>query len=575
MNKLSKSRRWIALCGLALVLLLFTTAWAQNTAQPVVTASESELSFNGLTGESLQRAFTLTVTGGKVEGIEVTLQEPRNTDQAGGYIPLDKLVVDPKTLIELSGQQDFTLTMTGYDQPGTYEGKLTILFSAPPEQPTVEIALKVVLRSTPQVEATAGSVNSTLPTDPGFWGLPFLTPSAGPGSPLIGQTTLTLVQKAEGPALIKSAEAVDFAAGGNIKLPKGTVTVLQDEPIALEQIGQQADLAVEVRGQNLRAGEYSGTVQVIVEDQSTLLEIPLKIQVKVARLAPLLVTLFGLAAALILPWWRNHGMAMLKISRSIDEIQKILDKGEYLSRNIRSQAAEDLEKARQRVMAGETGQAFVDELEALKKGLETSQAEAKQFSDTEVKTLEDGLQKITIAAAYRNLLSDDIQAFKEAIRIGDFNNVPQLKLDIVDLKSRLDALGRVAEAYAGMAPADQAAISAEMETTVDMSRLQELVGMQRGGPVIFAQPYSVQLTEFPRWVWFKIKLQTGKILAYFLVISFTLAVGWFTLYESNATFGAQSSDYINLILWISAVNIAGLASMDLKSIYTSITTPQV
>jgi hypothetical protein len=70
-------------------------------------------------------------------------------------------------------------------------------------------------------------------------------------------------------------------------------------------------------------------------------------------------------------------------------------------------------------------------------------------------------------------------------------------------------------------------------------------------------------------------LQTGKILAYFLVISFTLAVGWFTLYESNATFGAQSSDYINLILWISAVNIAGLASMDLKSIYTSITTPQV
>jgi hypothetical protein len=266
---------------------------------------------------------------------------------------------------------------------------------------------------------------------------------------------------------------------------------------------------------------------------------------------------------------------MLKLSRSIDEIQQILDDGEYLCLNARSQAAKDLEKARQRAIAGETGQAFVDELVALKKGLESNQAEAKQFSDTEVKALEDGLQKITIAAAYRALLASDIQAFKEVIRRGDFSNVPQLKVDIVDLKSRLDALGKVAEAYAGMAPADQSAISAEMETTVDMRRLQELVGMQRGGPVISALPYSAPSGEPPSWVRFKLRLQLGKYLAYAIVISFTLAVGWFTLYESNATFGAQSSDYINLILWISAVNIAGLASMDLKSIYTSITTPQV
>lgn len=333
MNRL---RRW-GLRGLLLVVLcalVASPALAQTPEPTSLTAeqnpgaqlvsSETSLVFEGTTGESLGRTFTLKAVGGAASNVRLSASDlmETTTDRA----MLSTLVTINPAQVPTIGVNDIQrvdVTLApGTTRAGTYKGVLSIWYTELTSATPLTLTLQVVLLSKPTLAADVNSVNQTLFAQTrsfpyvGTATVPTRTINGEP-PPVLGQLPIALIESSGEDASIRGTEVLAVRSSTGLILPAGAVTVNATLPITVPGAGATT-LPLVLQGRNLPAGSYTGTLRVHVANQPAGVQVQFNLKLKDNWLWAFLVLAASLVVGALVTWYNGRGLAALKTLRDIN-----------------------------------------------------------------------------------------------------------------------------------------------------------------------------------------------------------------------------------------------------------------
>lgn len=553
-------------CILVLSLFLLSGASAQDT-QPVLGLSESELVFSGLVGETLQRSVTVSVTEGSIFDLQLII--PDLIDPSTKAVILsDRISVSPGDISTLTGYQVLTITITGLDRHGNYEGNLLFMYPGMPEEQEIGIHLVVELQAVPAVDTDVNSKSLTLFVEPSAVDVPFGRAEAVTSSPVLGEVALSLIQAGDSPATITNARVLAMQNSLGRTLPENAIRVTTEFPIELGA-KDAATLHLEARGRNLPAGEYNGTLLVNVENQVVPVQIPIRVQVKDGPILAFILLAAGPIVGILFFYWNKDGKSLLEARQRIKNLQRTLRTGRFLTIQDQEQIRIKLESVMD-LLLNKAETAEVDaKLIEIDEFIKAQQMMGEQAYLT-LQNLKERVDSIQVGKILREDLLQKISLVQKKLEAGEGSSwevvqsqTDAIQTDIIEMEGLVQEYQLYsADKQEMMLPRLDGARSIE-EFRGIMTEARDII------PRSIKDLFKIdQTSEKPEWRKFDLVLQWRRITVSAVVYLFTLFVGWITLYGSSPTFGSNREDYITLFLWGVASNVVGGQAVDLKSVFS-------
>ena len=557
-----------------LVLILFTAAWtgyfSTVSAQepiPVLNLSESELEFSGLVGETLQRTITVSVENGVIYDLEIII--PDLIDPSTKSVILsDRITVNPSDLTSLTGNQVLTISISGLDRYGNYEGDLLFRYTGMPNDVDIRVRLVVNLRAVPSVDADVNSKSLTLFVEPSLLDFPVGKAESSPANPILGEVVLSLIQVGDSPAVIKNARVLAMQSSQGRTLPENTVRVVSEFPIGLEA-NDAATLRVVAQGRNLPAGEYNGTLLVNVENQLGPVQIPLAVQVKDGPIIAFILLAAGPIVGILFFYWNKDGKSLLEARQRINNLQRVLRSGRFLTIQDQEQIRIKLESLMQAILNKADSSEVETKLVEIDDFLKAQQAIGEQFYLT-LQSLKDKLGTFHIGQFLQDDLGQKIVTIQKKLESGSSSSLETVQQQIESLQISVNEMELAIQEYLSFDSDKKEVMLPRLENSRSVDEFKGVLSEARDLlPKSISDIFKTDESgEKPEWQKFTLSLQWRRIAVSAVVYLFTLFVGWITLYGSSPTFGSNREDYITLFLWGVASNVVGGQAIDLKSIFS-------
>jgi hypothetical protein len=560
------------LIKISLILLVMfvnlTAVLSAGSAQSQVELSESELVFSGLVGETLQRTVTLKVSGDPVFGLQFVVSDLVDPVSKESILS-EQITLFPQDLSQLSQNQVITITITGSEKHGTFEGDIEFFYPDQPEGEVLSLHLFVNIDAVPIVDADVNSKNLTLFVEPTLFDLPYGRPEIAESSPVLGEVVLSLVQSGDSPANILNAKILAMQNSLGQSLPEQAVRVASKFPISLSG-KDAATIRVLAQGKNLPSGEYSGTLLVNVENQPAPLLIPLQVQVKDGPIIALILLAAGPLVGVLFFYWNKDGKNLLDIQRRVNRLQSVLKAGKYLSLQDQQQIKAKLDLIVDGILNKDDVSEVALQLTDLEAFIKGQQGIGQQY----LSAVQDQIKRLESIPSATTVRADMISTMEKIADDIETGNVPswelvQNKMDNNQLQ--MDEIDQIIQEVNGMDPERRELMFKRLDEARNMDELRNIVAEGRS---VLPRPIA-ELFEGddagsrPDWERFSLVLQWRRLAVAVVVYLFTLFVGWVTLYANAPTFGANREDYITLFLWGVASNVVGGQTVDLKSILSN------
>ena len=456
-----------------LLLLPGRIVWAQ-TDPSEVELSETELAFNGLVNESLQRTFTLIVKGSAIENVNLIRHDLVDAN-AGRVILSTAITVDPLKITEAEGPQHFSVTIPAGQKPGHYTGTLEVQYGTPPDDVTLAVALEVTLTAVPNVDVEAEAKNLSLFAAPTWHSLPVGRPAAGPHSPELGQTTLTLIQDVEGEAIVEEIDVLTMRGPKGQTLPKGSLRVDADFPLKLDGKDSTA-VRIVAAGRNLNAGEYNGNLQLKVRNQPATVQVPLKVFVKDGPLLPLILLIVGPLVSTLIAAWNTDGKARYDLYKRIESLSKRVETIDLVQNQDLAQAQKKLNAIMDAMHEGLAVDKITAQIQALEQSLDAAQAAAQALLDEKVEPLIDLYEDLAVCTAYRDAQIEQLETIRARVtRRGGFKDLDEAKDWQREIQTHYDRLKAAIDRFNAIAPQYQDKIRARLNKATDLAQIETLI----------------------------------------------------------------------------------------------------
>jgi len=572
----------VAMAEATLLLIWLLVPVGVVHAQSGLEPSEETLAFRGKVNETLQRTFTLTANQ-PIQNLEIVCHDPVDA-QTERPILCTTISLDPPDKDEMDGPERFTITINTGTTPGIFAGELEFRYQDQPDDESVVVGLEITVEPVPSVDTDVNSKNPTLVVAPPWNSSPFGRPSASKDSPVMGEVVISLVQSEEGEASIVEASMLAFRNNDNQTLPDYAVRIASGFPMDIEN-GDAASVRVVAGGQNLRAGEYNGTVLFRVQNQPAAVQVPVKVQVKDGPWLALLLLIAGPIVGLLINWWNSEGMARFNLMKEIDKLEDRIDKRKsLLPVETRKQAGALLEQAQDAHLAGEKPEDIKKSLKQANDLLDAAKEAAETFLVEKLKPLVEKIEDLELGQAYLNQQKADLESIKESIENSGYDRLEDAEGELGKVTKNVDALEVViAEvnklvASSELSDKEKRALKYKVNQATsikDMNDAVEKAKKQTGEEEIEEGSFSawkeetVGLTSTQLALKLeRLRLRWGSIAVTIVVYAFTVAVGMVTLYVIKPTFGSNPEDYVTVFLWGLASNLLGGQTIDLKALHT-------
>jgi hypothetical protein len=556
------------------LILIFITIFSQflssralaQDEQPVLELSETELVFSGLVGETLQRSVTVSAAGGAIYDLQLII--PDLVDPATKAVILsDRIAVSPANLIELTGFQVLTITITGLDRHGNFVGDLIFKYSGMPDGSDIRIHLVADLKAVPAVDADVNSKSLTLFVEPSILDFPAGQAMVIDSSPVLGEVAFSLIQTGDSPARISNARVLAMQSSQGRTLPENSVSVASNFPIEMGA-KDAATLRVVARGQNLPAGEYSGTLMVNIENQLSPVQIPLSVQVKDGPILAFTLLAAGPIVGILFFYWNKDGKTLLEARQRIKNLQRVLRNGRYLTIQDQEQARIKLESVMDAILNKSDSSEVDTRLIEIEEFIKTQRSIGEQNYLT-LQNFKDRVSSIEIGKILREDMIQKISGMQEQLESGTGTSWESLQERMDVMQSDIVEMESVIQEFKAFDDDRQAIMLPRLENARTIDEFRGVVTEARDISKVVRRLFQPEEPgERPEWRRFDLVLQWRRIAVGAVVYLFTLFVGWITLYGSSPTFGANREDYITLFLWGVASNVIGGQAVDLKAIFS-------
>jgi hypothetical protein len=550
---------------LLLSILFVFSRFDLGNAQSQIELSETELVFRGLVGETLQRTVTLTISGEPVQGLQYVISDLVEVESKN-VILSEQVSVSPPDLFELSGTQVLTLTISGTQRFGIYEGSIKFFYPGQTAEEDLVLNLLVDVRAVPTVDADVNSKNLTLFVEPSLFDMPFGRAEVNNKSPKLGEMVLSLVQSGDSPAVVSNAKVLAMQSSQGRTLPENAVQVESGFPINLSA-KDAATLRVLAKGRNLPSGEYSGTLLVNVENQPGPIQIPLRVQVKDGPFVAFLLLAAGPLVGVLFFYWNKDGKNLVEVQQKIKSVQTILKSGRLLAIQDQQQAKLKLDRVMDAILAQGDLSEVTTQLADIDAFIKGQQAIGEQLLIS-VQNLKLRLESLTLGTTLRDQLSASLQRIYEEIEAGNCSSWENTQTRIDSYQTQIGEMEIVIQEFNALEANRKTVLQPRLDQARNLDEFKNVVA--EGRSIIPKQVKELLVSDEagtrPDWQKFSLVLQWRKLAVAAVVYFFTLFVGWITLYASAPTFGANREDYITLFLWGVASNVVGGQAIDLKSI---------
>jgi hypothetical protein len=559
MTKLIMSARgFLRFAALALLLFSYHIPWTQAA----VTASETKLVFNLMSGSAQERTFTVEDNPlPKLSVVTHDLLEPQT-----GTVILSSSIKVSSAREEGSNRETFTVTVNSA-AAGHFLGSLDLMNAD--RQPAIKllsIALDVTLRGVPAVETDVNSKSLTVRLRQPFGNFPYLgtarpLPPPPPGVAAVGEHEIYLVQNAEQSAVVQSADVLGMRANAGNDLPPGTVRVTSSLPLKIGG-GGVAALKLIAGGDNLGAGEYNGTLQIKVLEQSAAVKVPIKLLIKHGPLLALLVLFGGLLTAYLFSWWNSRGKAVSDIHKSIPKLEEEINAGPHLQLEDRQAAMTLLTQTMERIEAGDSAEEVKKKFDEAQASVVAAQKATVDFIANRLKPLIVKTEAIEPGKHLREKFLNSLAQIKDNLVKGKYQRLDDAR-KLVDPPRGLEK--QIGDFEALVKEFDKVPVDKKDETRIKIDQATTSMALRQAltdaGVTVTVAPggASFAITELrlsdvaPRRYELSLKtrlqLSLGKAAIVIIAFLFILAVGWISIYVKADTFGANPMDYVTLFLW--------------------------
>ncbi len=535
---------------------------------PTLAPSPSSLSFSGRAGDALGRTLTLKAVNGAVNNVRISASDLLDPASQRAILA-SQITVGPNEVTTVDDVATIAVTLAISDAlSGVYSGVLSIWYDELPNPTTpLTVAMEVTLSGVPSVAVDPNSANQTLfaeTNDLPYVGaatdqprplrvrlpftnvyiqidrslrIPFFDVTFNQELPALGQLPIALIESNGNSARVTSAEVLPVRNSANgVTLPSGIVRVGQppsiDQPLVIP--GQGAGtLNLILRGRNLPAGAYTGSLRIVVDNQPQAISATFNVKLKDNWLYAILVLAASFVIGAAVAWFNARGGAAQANIRKIRKLQRQLDPEQntlenHLQKAELSRASNILVRAMNAVR-DEKEQRAIDA--RLKEFEDYVKGEAEEIAKTV--TALDGLKQ----------------------EIADSDKTPEEKGSLET--ERVNLLANV----------ERGALDSRTAAEGGVQTIRDALQLSAGltdGVVPPGQPPSASQQAFDRY---ERKIQLGSLAVKVLVYLFALLVGWSTLYLTNQTFGASPTDYLTLFLWGATVNVVAGQQIKLEDIY--------
>ncbi len=533
--------------------------------------AETQLVFYPSINQTFQRNFEIipaALSNGPISFIRHDLLDSSKR----GVIPATDITIDSPSANAPLANTLFRVSIKGSSRSGTYSGKLDILYPSKESGVTqlAQLDLICVVSVPPALEADSATplvLNAVRCTR--FEA--FVACESAKKSARF-QLQQTVDSPAEiltvYPSTFRSARGLSFSANSISVSPTGAVTIISRD-------GKSFD--VSIANPLPPAGEYNGNIVANVRDQSALIKVPLKIQIKNGWLLPFVILVAGLLVAMLIPWWNSTGKEMSEL------LDKTIQTIAYLPRQPRLQAAD-----RERI-----SNHFHDVLRAIDVGLPVEQVRSlyQQAQDDITATIN---ATATLIASLDPLVTQflnlpDATAFKDRLRKliselssgldrGAFNSLADASAAIQKVTDELSAAALLVPQWTALDASNRSRLLDSWRQAATIDDLQRILTQASGplrGAVPTALPSAPPQAFLPAQGTTKIdnpmfnarcRILLGKLAVSAFLWIVILWGGMVMIYGASPTFGSDPKDYISLFFWGASfevvrgqiINLAGL-----------------
>ena len=559
---------------ICIILVIIISGWlgvfdkiSAQEPQPSLLLSESQLVFQGLVGETLQRTLTLSVDGGSI--LDLKLVVPDLIDSSTKRVILsDRISISPADISIMTGNVVITITITGLDRHGVYEGDILFNYPGMPENAEVKVHLIVNIDAVPLVDTDVNSKSLTLFVEPSLLDFPAGRPSATSNSPVLGEVVLSLIQAGDSLAIINNARVLAMQSSQGRTLPQEAVSVASSFPIPIEA-NDAATLRVVARGRNLPAGDYSGTLLVNVENQLTPIQIPLAVQVKDGPILAFVLLAIGPLIGILFLYWNKDGKRLIESRQRIKNLQRVLHTGRLLTLQDQEQIKIKLEGVMDTILNKADGTEVETRLVEIEDFIKVQQTSGEQYY-LSLQKYKEQFEEIQIGQTLRDDCLQKITVLSQQLENGSASSWEAVQNQMDAMQTNLTEMQLVIQDFKEFNTDKQLVMLPRLNNARSIEEFRGVISEARDIiPKAIKEIFQPETPgEKPEWRKFNLVLQWRRIAVSGVVYIFTLFVGWITLYGSSPTFGANREDYITLFLWGVASNVVGGQGLDLKSIFT-------
>ncbi|MFZ2360598.1 MAG: hypothetical protein WA040_14760 [Anaerolineae bacterium] len=534
---------------------------------PTLAPNPSSLSFAGRIGDALGRTLTLKAVGGAVNNVRISAGDLLDPASQRAILA-SQVTVSPSEVTTVDDTATIAVTLAISDAlSGVYSGALSIWYDELPDPTTpLTVAMQITLSGVPNVSVDASSANQTLfaeTTDLPYIGaasdqprplrlpwsdvalqldrplrVPLLDITLHQDLPVLGQLPIALIEGSGDSARVTSVEVLPVHNSANgVTLPSGIVRVQQppsaDQPLIIPGHGA-GTLDLILRGRNLPAGAYTGSLRIVVDNQAQAVSAAFNVKLKDNWIYAMAVLAASFVIGAAVAWFNARGGAAQANIRKIRKLQRQLDPEHNA-----------LENHLQKAELSRASNILVRAMNALRDEREQSVIDArlKEFEDYVKSEVEEIGKTLTALAGLKQEIVDSSKTAEEKISLEAQRGQLLVKVERGALDSRAAAEAEVQAIRDALLPAAQ-------------------TGFTDGAPAGPARSASQQ--AFDRY---ELRIQLGSLAVKGLVYLFALLVGWSALYLTNQTFGASPTDYLTLFLWGATVNVVAGQQIKLEDIY--------
>jgi hypothetical protein len=333
-------------------------AGAEST--PTLIPDPASLMLSGRAGDALGRTLTLKAVGGAVNHVRISAGDLLDPESQRAILA-SRITISPDQVTTVDDVATIAVTLAISDaHSGVYSGALSVWYDELPD-PTIPltVAVEVALSGAPSVSVDPNSANQILfaetndfpyigaATDqprPLRLRLPFTNVYIEIDRPLripfvgvtfnqellvLGQLPIALIEGNGDTARVTGAEVLPVRnSASGVTLPSGIVRVEPspsiDQPLVIP--GQGAGtLDLVLRGRNLPAGAYTGSLRIWVAGQPEAISATFNVKLKDNWIYAIAVLAASFVVGAAVAWFNARGGAAQANIRKIRKLQRQLE----------------------------------------------------------------------------------------------------------------------------------------------------------------------------------------------------------------------------------------------------------